>query len=89
MLDNLIKGSKIYHDHSDVLKDYEIRTKIKEIVLRNITDDKQLEAVHTKLMDTMFLKLFRNITSFRDEARINQLYVDYENHIKTYLKNIK
>ena len=89
ILKTLIKKSKNYEDSFDVLKDWEIRTNIKKITLRNIKKSKQLEAIHTKTMDTIFLKLFRNIDNYKDEKEIKKLYFEYEKSIRQYLRNIK
>jgi len=89
VLKNLIKTSKAYKDMYDVLKDVEIRTKIKDIVLKHAKKEFQLEAIHTKILDTMFLKLFQKLSNFKDNKKINDLYVTYEKQVIKFFKNIK
>lgn len=82
----MIKTTNTYKDYNDVLKDMWIRKTVKDIVIRNVKDKKYLEAIHTKNLSTVFLKLFRNIKNFKDDKSINALYVEYENIVKKYLK---
>jgi type IV secretory pathway ATPase VirB11/archaellum biosynthesis ATPase len=87
IITDLIKNTKTYTDYKDILQDIIIRKNVKEIVLKNVKKDEFLEAIYTKRLNTIFLKLYREIKDFKDNKAINELYVNYDKEVKNYLKN--
>jgi len=74
----------------DILKDIEIRTNVKKIVLKHIShSDSLMEAIHTKTLDTKFLKLYAKLTNLKDQESILKLYHEYEKEVIEYLKTVK
>lgn len=90
ILKEIISKSKVYNDMYDILKDIEIRTNVKKIVLKHISDsDSLMEAIHTKTLDTKFLKLYAKLTNLKDQDSILKLYHEYEKQVIEYLKTVK
>jgi len=73
----ILKNTKNYSDYEDVLTDLYLREKIKEIILKYAKPE-QLEAIYTKRYSTIFLKLLKNLSNFKNQNEINKILQEYE-----------
>jgi len=83
----ILKNTNTYKDYTDILNDILIRKSVKDIIIRNVKNNDYFEAIHTKNMNTIFLKSYKAFSLFKEQKQIELFLKEYESNVQRYLES--